>query len=562
MSINKPSIAENAGVNAAVGTVTRNAANLSTSLLVQLSSNDTTEATVPASVVIPAGQSSITFAVNAIDDSIVDGTQPVTITGAATNYANGTASLLVTDNDTLNRPTVNPPSGPFLSLRPELTWGASEGATSYDIWLGNQSTRVNPYLLANTSGTSFIPSSDIEIGTYNLWMRARSATADSPWTNQVNFRVATPVTMQPMDRWQSTSRPTVTWNALPGAVRYDVWVTNAANTSVVYLRDQNVTGTSFTPSADMPIGLYRVWVRGISADGVAAMWSAMTEFNVAAMPQVTQGNLPTFDHTPTLGWTAVAGANTYEVFVRNMTNGATVYYETGLTQTTWTPPADLADGPYRWWVLAVGNQGIRSLWSSPTDIYIGGRPNLLSPSTASGNATPTLQWQTVEGAVRYELWVTQMSNNTRVIFETNLTSTSYVPASNLASGQYRMWVRAVSDTGEVSVWSLALDFTVAATEQKSPDAEGIADAMVLDLLLENIAANFGTVNDERHKLSDDESEDWYTVAVQSPAEPVQPEKHVAPVVIPRRATLESADVLNQMSQAWGVVPDELLEDTV
>ncbi len=67
-------------------------------LTVYLTSSDTTEATVPATVIIPAGQTSATFAVTAWDDLTADGTQTVTITAAAAGFEEATASLLVMDS--------------------------------------------------------------------------------------------------------------------------------------------------------------------------------------------------------------------------------------------------------------------------------------------------------------------------------------------------------------------------------------------------------------------------------------------------------------------------------
>ena len=48
-------------------------------LTVTLNSSDETEATVPSQVVIPAGQPSASFVVTAQDDTLLDGTQTVTI---------------------------------------------------------------------------------------------------------------------------------------------------------------------------------------------------------------------------------------------------------------------------------------------------------------------------------------------------------------------------------------------------------------------------------------------------------------------------------------------------
>jgi len=86
------------GTNAATGTVTRTGST-SSALVVDLSSDDTSEATVPATVTIPSGQTSATFQVSATDDSILDGTQNVTLTASATGYEPGTAVMDVTDDE-------------------------------------------------------------------------------------------------------------------------------------------------------------------------------------------------------------------------------------------------------------------------------------------------------------------------------------------------------------------------------------------------------------------------------------------------------------------------------
>ena len=85
VAVSPGSVAENAGANAAVGTVTRTG-DLSQPLVVTLSSSDTSEATAPTTVSILANQSSANFRVDAVDDSILDGVQNVSITASAPGY--------------------------------------------------------------------------------------------------------------------------------------------------------------------------------------------------------------------------------------------------------------------------------------------------------------------------------------------------------------------------------------------------------------------------------------------------------------------------------------------
>jgi hypothetical protein len=68
-------------------------------LNVSLGSSDTTEITVPAAVVIPAGQTTANFTVTPVNDSEADGTQNVTVSATAPGFAGGSAAVAVQDND-------------------------------------------------------------------------------------------------------------------------------------------------------------------------------------------------------------------------------------------------------------------------------------------------------------------------------------------------------------------------------------------------------------------------------------------------------------------------------
>ena len=74
LSIDKSTVAEDAGANAATMTIKRVGFDTATALSVLLTSSDTSELQLPSSVIIPAGQFSITFPAQAIDDTLLDGT--------------------------------------------------------------------------------------------------------------------------------------------------------------------------------------------------------------------------------------------------------------------------------------------------------------------------------------------------------------------------------------------------------------------------------------------------------------------------------------------------------
>ncbi len=98
VTINDATIPEVGGTTTA--TVTRSNSNALSPLVVTLTSSDTSEATVPATVTIPADQQSVSFTITAVDDAIFDGTRPVVISSAAAGYASLNASVgVVSDLD-------------------------------------------------------------------------------------------------------------------------------------------------------------------------------------------------------------------------------------------------------------------------------------------------------------------------------------------------------------------------------------------------------------------------------------------------------------------------------
>jgi len=75
------------------------------------------------------------------------------------------------------------------------------------------------------------------------------------------------------------STPTFTWREVDGAVRYDLWVDQIGGQNQI-IREQNLTGTSFTPGTSLADGNYRVWVRAISSTNETSDWSLTVTFSI------------------------------------------------------------------------------------------------------------------------------------------------------------------------------------------------------------------------------------------------------------------------------------------
>ena len=99
LTANQTTVSEGAGATAVTYTVSRNTSDLSAPLTVTLDDGTSGRLTVGNTVVIPANQASITFPGAAIENTIVDGSTDVLVTATATSFANGTATVEVTDNE-------------------------------------------------------------------------------------------------------------------------------------------------------------------------------------------------------------------------------------------------------------------------------------------------------------------------------------------------------------------------------------------------------------------------------------------------------------------------------
>ena len=102
VSLSRSSLPENAGTGAATLTVSRSNTNVQQSITVQLSSSDTSEARLPATVVIPIGSTSVNVGVDAIDDALFDGAQVVVLGASSDGYESATIQITVTDHQPLS----------------------------------------------------------------------------------------------------------------------------------------------------------------------------------------------------------------------------------------------------------------------------------------------------------------------------------------------------------------------------------------------------------------------------------------------------------------------------
>ncbi len=399
--------------------------------------------------------------------------------------ANGTAGawssvVSVTYKQTLPAPTVT--GGNDAQGRPTLKWNAVTGAAKYEVYRAR--SRSGEYIKYSTvTGTSYTNTSYIESGsTYYYKVRALDANGTAgAWSSivSVTYKQTLPAPTVTGGN-DAQGRPTLKWKAVTGAAKYEVY--RARSKSGDYIKYSTVTGTSYTNISYIENGnTYYYKVRALKSDGTAGAWSSIVAVTyqpkqTLSAPTVTGGN--DAQGRPTLKWNAVSGAAKYEVYRARSKNGEYIKYST-VTGTSYTNTSYIENGnTYYYKVRALKSDGTAGAWSSVVSVTY--KQTLSAPAVTGGNdaqGRPTLTWNAVSGAAKYEVYRARSKDGTYTKYSTT-TGTAYTNSSYLTSGAtYYYKVRALDANGNAGPYSAVVSVTcrlklTAPTVTGSTDSQG------------------------------------------------------------------------------------------
>ena len=258
----------------------------------------------------------------------------------------------------------------------------------------------------------------------------------------------------------SQGRPTLKWDKVAGAAKYEVYRSYSQNGN--YSKYSTQTSTGYTNSAYLTSGsTYYYKVRALDANGTAGPWSdvvAVTCRLGLTAPTVTGGN--DSQGRPTLKWNAVSGAAKYEVYRARSKDGDYIKYST-VTGTSYTNISYIENGnTYYYKVRALDANGTAGAWSSVVSVTY--KQTLSAPSVTGGNDSqgrPTLKWKAVSGAAKYEVYRARSKDGDYIKYST-VTGTSYTNTSYIESGStYYYKVRALDANGTAGAWSSIVSVT-------------------------------------------------------------------------------------------------------
>ena len=431
------------------------------------------------------------------------------IDSSRTSY---TVRLVVTDNQgassfveqqvTVGRPTQPVVLRPFTvttDTTPEFRWQASPA--KYTVVL-KQAGKPNVTLAANITATTFTPKTPLALGDYSLVVTASNAMGSNT-SAEYFFRVTALTLSSPSGKTFDVT-PKFNWDDIPGTSRYDIWVArNKPTYAATVIRDSFVDTNSFEAQTSLGLGEFQWWVRAFDGDGTPGEWSAPRTFTIET-PVFTLPLSITMDTTPTFAWTDM-GAARYELWVNQVGGPVKIIYQSALTTNTYTPITPIPNGTYQAWVRALASDGEAGLWSPlltfQMDYRVG--PVTYAPIGVTTDLTPTFRWQAVDGALRYDLWVDNVTTGVKQVIRVQVDHVNgakeitYTPSKDMVTSTYRWWVQAIGANGAKTAWSTARDFLVPVPSIINPRGaigtnlplftwSGVAQYVKYDLWVDNL----------------------------------------------------------------------------
>ena len=326
------------------------------------------------------------------------------------------------------------------SGKPQLTWRAVYGATSYRIY--RSTSKGSGYsLLGTTTATSYTNTGAKAGTTYYYRVKACNDAGLSPYSNVVSGKVksVTPKPSAPVVKIGNSAtsgKPMLTWNAVSGATSYKVY--RATSQKGTYSLLGTVTATSYTNTGAKAGTTYWYKVKAVNSAGESAYSNIVS--GRATVTTLTMGHSAS-SGKPQLTWKAVSGAASYRVYRATAKNGA--YSVINTTKALTYTNVGAALGTTYYYKVEALNAAGKSMGFSA--IVEGKVAPVLAVGYSSVSGKPQLTWKAVPGATEYQVYRSTQQNSGYTKINTT-TATSYVNTGAKAGTTYYYKIVAVKGT--------------------------------------------------------------------------------------------------------------------
>jgi fibronectin type 3 domain-containing protein len=323
-----------------------------------------------------------------------------------------------------------------------LSWTASSGATSYNIYRGT--TSGSEVLITTSTSTTYTNSNRTPGTTLYYKVSAVDSTGESALSAEVSatpqpIPAPTGVAVAP-----ASTQITVSWSTESFATSYNVYRSTTSGGEGTTPFATNISTTSY-PDTGLTNGTkYFYTVAAVDALGTSPQSSEVSAI-AGAPAQVTGLTATAHVQSVTLSWTASSGATSYNIYRGTMSGGEALI--TTSTSTSYTN-SNRAPGTTLYYEVSPVNangEGPLSAEVSATPLPIPA-PTGVAASPASTQIT--VSWSTESFATSYNLYRSTTSGGEGTTpYVTNISTTSYTNTGLTNGTAYFYTVAAVDALG-------------------------------------------------------------------------------------------------------------------
>ena len=286
------------------------------------------------------------YKVRALNVDGAAGAYSSTVSGAAKAVAPAAPTVTMTYSD---------------SGKPKLTWSAVSGAASYRVYR-SESRGTGYSLLGTTTATSYVNTGAAVGKTYYYRVKAVNSAGTSAYSNIVSGTARTPAPAAPVLKGGTSSasgKPQLTWAAVDGAAKYDVYRSNSADGT--FSKVGSTDKTTYVNTGAVQGVTYFYKIRAVGASG-ASGFSNTVAIHVAGVVKapavVVLSGIKADAAGITVTWKTTANADTYNVLRRDASNTAWKVIARGVSGTSYKDTTVARGVMYSYTVQGVAADGV------------------------------------------------------------------------------------------------------------------------------------------------------------------------------------------------------------
>ena len=286
------------------------------------------------------------YKVRALNVDGAAGAYSSTVSGAAKAVAPAAPTVTMTYSD---------------SGKPKLTWSAVSGAASYRVYR-SESRGTGYSLLGTTTSTSYVNTGAAVGKTYYYRVKAVNSAGTSAYSNIVSGTARTPAPAAPVLKGGTSSasgKPQLTWAAVDGAAKYDVYRSNSADGT--FSKVGSTDKTTYVNTGAVQGVTYFYKIRAVGASG-ASGFSNTVAIHVAGVVKapaaVALSGIKADAAGITVTWKTTANADTYNVLRRDASNTAWKVIARGVSGTSYKDTTVARGVMYSYTVQGVAADGV------------------------------------------------------------------------------------------------------------------------------------------------------------------------------------------------------------